>query len=315
MITIKRALCLSALFLPAQLLAQNSLSGPSASPEINPFLDPAVQDYVETSYGYLNPKYTPGLINDFRDSPTSLYPTARTKTPPPAADKPQLKEGRRLKESPAPVAGDAAISSAKITQTAARPEIGQHYKVTFAGESGPISACVNPLSSGAISGFRAGDYAFISVLPKTEGASAVIAALEADGFRLSGEKTYFTAEGKKTFVQGWVTYPKLERIYKNPLVLRVAVEKKSPGAPFLTRIRFTLRAPGGEKSAVFVADFIRNLGTSAGFSAENISRLPKAYGGAKFTAFEITGSLPADMAGSVSLSPFVAAMEFQDKSL
>ncbi len=314
MITIKRALCLSALFLPAQLLAQHRLSDPSASPEINPFLDPAVQDYVETSYGYLNPKYTPGLINDFRDSPTSLYPAAGTKTPPPAADKPQLKEGR-LKESPAPGAGDAAVSSAKITQAAARPETGQHYKVTFAGESGPISSCVNPLSSGAISGFRAGDYAFISVLPKTEGASAVIASLAADGFRLSGEKTYFTAEGKKTFVQGWVTYPKLERIYKNPLVQRVAVEKKSPGAPFLTRIRFTLRAPSGDNSAVFVADFVRNLGASAGFSAENISRLPKAYGGAKFTAFEVTGSLPADMASSVSLSPFVAAMEFQDKSL
>jgi hypothetical protein len=310
-----RALCLPALFLPAPLLAQSGLSGPSASPEINPFLDPAVQDYVETAYGYLNPEYTPGLINDFRDSPTSLYSAARTHPVPPAADKPQLRGEQRLKGSLSQAAGQAAVTAGNTAHTAARPAAGQHYKVTFAGESGPISSCVNPLDSGAMSGFKLGDYAFISVLPKTEDSSAVITALAADGFRLSGEKTYFTAERKKTFILGWVPHAKLDRIYKNPLVLRVAVEKKHSGAPFLTRVRFTLRAPGGESSAAFVADFIRNLGSSAGFSAENVFRLPKAAGGAKFTAFEITGSLPVDMVRSVSLSPFVAAMEFQDKSL
>ncbi len=306
---IQRAICVSAMFISGPLFAQSELSAPPAPSGINPFLDPAVQDYVEMSYGYLNPEYAPGLVNDFRDSPTDFYSADRMPPKQLSGDKPQLKDEQRLKGSLSLPAGHAAGAPGNTEQT------GQHYKVTFAGESGPISSCVNPLDPGAISGFKIGDYAFISVFPKTEDSSAVIAALAADGFRFSGEKTYFTARGKRTFLLGWVPYPKLDRIYKNPLVLRVAVEKKSSGARLRARVRFTLRAPGGERSAVFVADFIRNLASSAGFSAENVFRLPKAPGSAKFTAYEITGSLPVDMVSSVSRSPFVASMELQNKSL
>jgi len=46
-----------------------------------------------------------------------------------------------------------------------------------------------------------------------------------------------------------------------------------------------------------------------------VFRLPQNSGSAKFTAFEITGSLPVDMVGAVSRSPFVAAVEFKDSSL
>ena len=114
---------------------------------------------------------------------------------------------------------------------------------------------------------------------------------------------------------GWVSYSKLARINNNPLVQRTAIENKSSGTPFRVRVRFTLRAPGGENSAVFVDDFVRNLSASAGFSSENISRLPKVSGSSKFTAFEVTGSLPVDKISSVSLSPFVAAMELRDRFL
>lgn len=318
----QRALCLTAFFLPATLSAFDGMSGRSALPEVNPFLDPAFHAYVETAYGYLNPQYAPGRINDFRDSPIS-----------PAADRarllsPAVESMRSKAPFPRPSvrtaegAGDTIQASVKqppagASAPAARSpkNTGQHYKVTFVGESGPLSSFVNPLSSGAMSGFNVENYAFISVLPKTGNGSAAIAALAADGFRFTGEKTYFTTEGKKTFLLGWAPYASLDRIYKNPLVLRSSVETKSSSAPFRARVRFTLRAPSGGSPADFVENFIRNLGSSSGFYAENILRIPNTSGSSKFTAFEITGSLPVDMLNSVSRSPFVAAMELQDKSL
>ncbi|HOW88798.1 MAG TPA: hypothetical protein PL037_00845, partial [Elusimicrobiales bacterium] len=199
--------------------------------------------------------------------------------------------------------------------SAPKPPPGRHYKVTFAGESGPISSYVGPLGSGAASGFKIGDYTFVSILPRAADIPSVIKALAEEGFRFSGEKTFFTPEGKKTLIMGWASYSRLDRITKNPLVLRTAVESKPSGSQFRARIRFTLRAPGGENSAVFVEDFVRNLGSSAGFSAENVSRVPAASGSSKFTAFEVTGSIPLEMIGSVSMSPFVAAVELQDQSL
>ncbi|MBU2574227.1 MAG: hypothetical protein KKH28_09145 [Elusimicrobia bacterium] len=41
------------------------------SSTLNPFSDPALQDYVETAYGYRNPANTPKFAPDFRDAPTS----------------------------------------------------------------------------------------------------------------------------------------------------------------------------------------------------------------------------------------------------
>ena len=143
----------------------------------------------------------------------------------------------------------------------------------------------------------------------------MIKALSGTGFKFAGEKTYFTGGGKQTFLLGWAPYSKLESIYKHPQVSRVTIEKKSAGIPFRTGVRFTLRAPGGTLSGVFVSDFLRQLSASTGFASENVFRLPQNTGNAKFTAFEITGSLPVDMVGEISRSPFVAAVEFRDKSL
>jgi len=263
------------------------------SPDTNPYLDPAFQDYVETVYGYRNPKNAPKYVNDFRDAPTSL-PVITLKTE-------QL-----------PIIIKA---SAPAPAPAVKPAPGQYYKVTFANEGGPLSAYVNPLNPNALSGFNAGDYVFITVLPRTNEYAAVIKALSGTGFKFAGEKTYFTGGVKKTFLLGWVPYSKLESIYKHPQVRRVAIEKKSSGIPLRTRIRFTLRAPGGTLSGVFVSEFIRQLSAGTGFASENVFRLPQNAGNAKFTAFDVTGSLPVDMVGEISRSPFVAAVEFKDKSL
>ena len=322
-------LIFGASFLLNPVFAQTDFPGVPPSPETNPFLDPSFQDFVETAYGYRNPKnmwgkplqrfppvaQSPGrgaanVINDFRDALTSLPVTTLMTSRPARAPVSSLSliKLNSAAADPAPAVKAAAHGAAKSAP-------GQYYKVTFANESGPLSSYVSPLDPGALSGFRAGDYVFISVLPKTDDHAAVIKDLSGTGFKFAGEKTYFNGSGKKTFLLGWAPHSKLESIYKNPGVRRVSIEKQSSGAPFRTSIRFTLRAPGGESSGAFVSDFIRQLTSSAGFASESVVRLPQNSGSAKFTAFEITGSLPVDMVGAVSRSPFVAAVEFKDKSL
>ncbi len=295
-------LIFSVSLLLSPVCAQTDFPGVPPSPETNPFLDPSFQDFVETAYGYRNPRNTPGGINDFRDALTSL-PVTTLMTARPARS--PLPAPSSLIPHPSSLTPPAAVKSAP----------GQYYKVTFANEPGPISSYVSPPDPNALSGFRAGDYVFITVLPKDDDHAAVIRALSGTGFRFAGEKTYFNGSGKKTFLLGWAPYSKLETIYKNPKVRRVGIEKKASGVPFRTRIRFTLRAPGGERSGAFVSDFVRQLTSASGFTSESVVRLPHNSGSSKFTAFEITGSLPVDMVGAVSRSPFVAAVEFQDKSL
>jgi len=300
---------LAALLLPGPAFAQAGVSGQAAYIAADPFLDPSFQDFVETAYGYRNPKHTPGVVNDLRDSLTDIGAAFS------AAAKPAAESAQRSAEGLSPAAAQQRQPAGDKARSAGKSAPGQNYKVTFANEGGPLSSFVGPLDSDALSGFKAGSYAFISVLPKTGDHDSVIRSLAASGFKFAGEKTSFTGDGKKTFLLGWVPYAKLGSIYKNPKVRQVAIENNASGVPFRTRIRFTLRAPSGEFSGAFVEDFIRRLGLSADFVSEGVSRVPQNSGGSKFAAFEITGTLPVDKIGNVSLSPFVAAVEFQDKSL
>ena len=316
---------LSLLFLfPGRVAAQTGF--PPPSPDMNPYLDPAFQDYVETAYGYRNPKNAPKFINDFHDALTSLSPETLKTAQPAKINKLQVTPKQAHAPAPGKTAPDQSRSFSRgseadvsmltsVGSSYAPKGPGQYYKVTFANERGPLSAYVNPLDPNALSGFKAGDYVFITVLPRTEDYTAVIRALSGTGFKFAGEKTCFTGGGKKTFLLGWAPYSKLESIYKHPQVRRVAIEKKAAGVPLRTRVRFTLRAPGGPLSGVFVSDFIRQLSAGTGFASEIVFRLPQNAGNSKFTAFDVTGSLPVDMVGEISRSPFVAAVEFTDNSL
>ncbi|MBU2574872.1 MAG: hypothetical protein KKH28_12425 [Elusimicrobia bacterium] len=46
--------------------------------DVKPFLDPALQDYVETAYGYRNPVNALKFASDFRDAPTSAQSKKNT---------------------------------------------------------------------------------------------------------------------------------------------------------------------------------------------------------------------------------------------
>lgn len=274
----------------AELAAQKPAADPLAG-DGNPYSDPVFQDFVETSDGYLNAANTPKLRGDFRDSLNSpALPSL--KAPAPAAALPRL--------------------------GAARPDLPgaplNHYKVTFAGESGPLGSHVWPLDSNP--GRYAREYVFLSVLPSTQDYDGLLALLEREaGFRFTGEKTVFMQKSKRTYLLGWAPYSSLDRIMRVKGVARAAVERKSAGMPLKTRVAITLKVPFQNKPNAFVPEFVKTLGKNNNFDAENWFRLPDRSADSRFSVFNVTGTLPVDMVAEVSRSPFVAAVEFKDASL
>ena len=260
--------------------------------------DPVFQDCIETSAGYLNSKNTmnvrsdTGEPRDFRDSVISApLPALRN----PAAVKPPAAAAR-----PEDRAGLPSLPAG-------------HYKVTFAGENGPVGSFVWPLDSGSKKYAR--EYVLLGVDVGEGSYDKLLPRLEAAGLRFAGEKVSYGKKTKKTVILGWAPYANISKIAKISGVAGVAVEKKSIGMPLKTKVRFTLKVPYQNKPNVFVPEFIKRLTDKGGFDAENWFRLPQKNAESKFSVFNVTGTLPVDMIGELSRSPFVASVEFNDASL
>ena len=262
--------------------------GPAA---VGGFSDPALQDFMETSGGYLNSKNTMNVRSDFRDFRDSVVstPAPTLKNPVPAA--------RALPEDRA---GLPALPAA-------------HYKVTFAGDSGPVGSFVWPLDSGDKKYAR--EYVLLGVAVGEGSYDQLLLKLEAAGLRFAGEKISYAEKTRKTAILGWAPYENVTKITKISGVAGVTIEKKSKGAPFKARIRFTLKVPYQNKPNVFVPEFIKRLADDGGFDSEAWVRQPQKNGDSRFSVFEVTGTLPVGMIGELSRSPFVASVEFSDPSL
>ncbi len=280
-------------------LAVPAYAGEAPAAEANPFSDPAFQDCIETADGYLNSKNTMNVVTDFgtpgdfRDSPIS-------------APAPTLK-------NPAP-AKAAAPAAPRLVQAEGPAFPAGHYKVTFAGESGSIGSFVWPVGAGP--GKYAREYVFISVTPSGKDYAELLPRLESEGgFRFVGEKTFYTRESRRTVILGWAPAVNLIKIGRLKGVRQAAIEKKSFGVPLKAKVRFTLKVPYQSRPNAFVPGFIKDLTENSGFTAENWFRLPQKGADSKFSVFDVTGSLPVDMIGDLSRSPFVASVEFKDSSL
>ena len=286
------------LFLAAPAFAGSGTSSGDPLAGASGVWDPVFQDCIETSAGYLNSKNTmnvrsdTGEPRDFRDSvisaPAPLLRNPAAVKPPAAAALPEDRAGL-----PALPAG--------------------HYKVTFAGENGPVGSFVWPLDSGSKKYAR--EYVLLGVDVGEGSYDKLLPRLEAAGLRFAGEKISYGKKTKKTVILGWAPYANISKIAKISGVAGVAVEKKSIGMPLKTKVRFTLKVPYQNKPNVFVPEFIKRLTDKGGFDAENWFRLPQKNAESKFSVFNVTGTLPVDMIGELSRSPFVASVEFNDASL
>ncbi|MDD2806564.1 MAG: hypothetical protein PHV33_13515 [Elusimicrobiales bacterium] len=263
------------------------------------FSDPAFQDFVETGDGYLNSKNTQLLRSDFKALPQGLR------------DAPISAAPLSLKTPPPPVRPAAA----KVLPED-RPGLPQlpagHYKVTFAGDSGPVGSYVSPLGSGSR---YAREYALLGVEIKGDAYDQLLPKLEAAGLRFAGEKNTYSSKAKKTVILGWAPYSAIAKISKIAGVAGVGVEKKSSGVPMKARVRFTLKVPYQNRPNAFVPEFIKRLEQNEGFDSEKWFRLPQKTADSRFSVFEVDGVLPVAAIGELSRSPFVASVEFNDSSL
>lgn len=264
------------------------------------FWDPVFQDCIETADGYLNSKNTMNVNSDFKD-PRGFRDSVISA---PASS-------LRL---PAPARAPAAAARILPEERAGLPTLPSgHYKVTFAGENGPVGSYVRPLDSGSRNYAR--EYVLLGVAVGEGPYDKLLPRLEAAGLRFAGEKISYGKKDKKTVVLGWAPYANMARIAKIAGVTGVAVEKKSTGMPLKAKVRFTLKVPYQNKPNVFVPKFIKGLTEKSGFDSDNWFRLPQTNAESKFSVFNVTGTLPVDMIGELSRSPFVASVEFDDVSL
>jgi len=259
------------------------------------FSDPAFQDMVDTSDGYLNPASTMEVrtdFSDFRDSPVSAVPSLKNPVPAEVAARP--------------------VPARPAARAAAYP--AGHYKVTFAGEGGPVGSFVWPV--GSAPGKYAREYVFMSVTPADRDYSRLLPGLKSQcDFRFVGEKISYYQDSHRTVLLGWAPADNISRISSMKGVLGASVEKKMAGVPLKTRVRFTLKVPYQSSPGAFVPDFLKRISGENGFSAETWFRVPGQGSDTRFTIFDVTGSLPVDMVGELSRSPFVASVEFRDDSL
>lgn len=280
--------------LAAAASAQRELSAGDPLAGSGPFSDPAFEDCIETSeHGYLNAKNTMLVRTDFRDFRDSVIskPAISLKT--------------------APVASAARLRPVNRKDLPQFPE--GHYKVTFAGESGPVGSYVRPLDSA--SGKYARQYVMLGVSISGASYDKLLPKLEAAGLRFAGEKIFYSFKNKKTVILGWAPYTSMARISRIPGVAGVSVEKRTTGIPMKARVRFTLKVPFQNRPNAFVPKFIKRLSDEGGFSSESWFRLPQETAESKFSVFDVTGTIPVDMIGELSRSPFVASVEFNDSSL
>ncbi|MBI4350752.1 MAG: hypothetical protein HY550_04890 [Elusimicrobia bacterium] len=303
--TLLTTLFLAACFAAPALAGDVSPSGDPLAGD-SALWDPAFQDFIETSGGYLNSRNTMSIRSDFREFRDAVIsaPAASPGNPAAAAVKSAV-------TAPVPKQVPGAALPEERAGLPALP--AGHYKVTFAGESGPVGSFVWPLDSGSRKYAR--EYVLLGVSVGQGSYDKLLLRLEAAGLRFAGEKVSHSGKTRKTVILGWAPYAGIARIAKISGVAGVAVQKKNTGIPLKARVRFTLKVPFQNKPNVFVPEFIRRLTEEGGFYAEAWFRLPQKGADSKFSVFNVTGTLPVDMIGELSRSPFVASVEFNDASL
>ncbi|MDO8804734.1 MAG: hypothetical protein Q7R35_09880, partial [Elusimicrobiota bacterium] len=294
---------LAVLFLLAACFATPAFSEDAASSGdplagTGPFSDPAFLDCMETADGYLNSKNTMEVRSDFREFRDSVI-----SAPPPSL--------KALAPNFGPGTGKSAGARVLPEERAGLPALpAGHYKVTFAGDSGPVGSFVWPLDSGSKKYAR--EYVLLGVSVGGGSYDKLLVKLEAAGLRFAGEKIAYGKKTKQMVILGWAPYASIAEISKISGVGGVVVEKKSIGVPLKTRVRFTLKVPYQNKPNAFVPEFIKRLTEEGGFDAEAWFRLPQKNSESKFSVFDVTGTLPVGMIGELSRSPFVASVEFKD---
>lgn len=250
----------------------------SAQSEIkNDFIDPEVQNYFETVYGYKNPAEKKG---SFRDAPISM-----------------VNQGTSIKNLPA-VMGKKYSSSAGNSSDS----LPLYYSVKNAYSSGPLSSCV--IEPDEISFGNLKKFVLTEVRTSASNSEKVYSRiLLPSGFVLGGEETIKAGKQEDRVFIGWLPSDNLSSIMGNSMVKSVYLSRRKDLKAPMTEINLVIKAPVDRDPALFAEAFEKQV-AGLGFVARDIKNI-KAGPNARFYLVEIKGGMPIDKTEQLLSNPFV----------
>lgn len=233
-------------------------------------IDPEIQRYFETQYGYLGK-------TDFRNSPFSSV-SSDLKT-------------------------EISSKNSLITYTVLpQPDytsIPLHYDIKKQNTSGSISSYVLELKD---SKNTVKSYMPVDITLSRKNYSEVISNLSKYGFIFAGEENFIDKSNSTVVLFGWVEEKNFNDVSKIKNIEKISISKRDIKAP-LSPVTLIIRVPNNRDMVVFSDKFVSKL-SEYGFvknSLEIISN-DKKY---RFTVLKINGMIPLDKTTLLLKYPFV----------
>lgn len=248
----------------------------------NEFIDPEIQNYFETLYGYKNPSAKKD--SSFRDSPISF-----------------VNEKASVNES-------LLKSAYKTYRKQPSDPLPLYYSVKKAYDSGPLSSCViEPQENNS------------SILPKYSAVEITVSKQDWQkvysdnllnaGFVLGGEEDIKSGKTELKTLIGWIPEENLSLLRGNSKIKSVYFSKRRGLKAPMASVNLILKAPADRDPALFseaFSSYLSKLGFVAG-EVKNVKTGPNA----RFYLIEIGGSIPIDKTDRILADPFVLKLNSQ----
>lgn len=250
----------------------------------NEFIDPEIQDYFETRYGYKKPDASKDL--SFRDSPVS-----------------QIRENTAFK-----------ITSIQADYKPYKKDLPNplllYYSVKKAYEPGPISSCVIEPSKENLSFLQ--KYLAVEIVVSQENWQEVYTkVIQPADFVLGGEENIKQGKTALKTLIGWIPESKIPLLRSNGAIKSIYFSKARGLKAPQVRVNLILKAPSDRDPAIFTGAFTNYL-ASMGFNGGEVKNVIVGQN-ARFYLIEIDGSIPIDKTAQVLADPFILKLTPQKK--
>ncbi len=255
------------IFLSAELSAQTEIK--------NEFIDPEVQNFFETMYGYKKP----GAVSSFRDVPISL-----------------VNKNSSIKNI------SSMMSKYESRSMPSSDMMPLHYLVKNAYTSGPISSCViEPDSNFPVKVLK---FSLVEIRTTNSDYNKVYSnVLLPSDFIFALEETVKSGKQEYKVIVGWLPYENIGSVIGSPLIKSVYLSKRNDLKAPLTDVNLVIKAPSDRDPALFAEAFQKQV-SSIGFVPKEVKNL-KVAPNARFYLIEISGGIPIDKTDQLLANPFV----------
>ena len=233
-------------------------------------IDPEIQMYFETQYGYMKSE-------DFRNSPVSTI-------------KSDLKTQ---------IYSNKSIITYTVMPQPDYTSIPLHYDIKQQNTSGSISSYVlEPKDSG----IKIKSYVLIDVAILKKNYSSVIQSLSNYGFIYAGEENFMDASNDAVTLFGWIDERNFSSVSKIKNIEKISISGRDLRAP-LCPVTLIVKVPNNRDLIVFSDSFVSKL-SEYGFVKNDMEIISsdKKY---RFSIIKINGMIPLDKTRTLLKYPFV----------